>query len=113
MGAMTALGSCAQSSAEGAECGSADAAMHRAVRGCASCARTPDRGARCRRLCSDLIADALRRCLAASGIAGVRAIVAHAIDEQGAGFYLGYGFVLSPLGERVTLMPIEVVRASR
>jgi GNAT superfamily N-acetyltransferase len=60
---------------------------------------------------SDLIADALRRCLAASEIAGVRAIVAHAIDEQAVGFYLRHGFVVSPLGERVMLMPIEVVRS--
>ena len=59
---------------------------------------------------SALLADALRRCPAASEIAGVRGVVAHAIDEDSARFYEGHGFVRSPLGERVMLMPIETVR---
>jgi GNAT superfamily N-acetyltransferase len=58
-----------------------------------------------------LLADALRRCLAASKIAGVRAVVAHAIDDAAQAFYMDRGFILSPLGERVMLMPIETVRA--
>jgi GNAT superfamily N-acetyltransferase len=64
-----------------------------------------------RGLGGDLLAHALRRCLAASEIAGVRGIVAHAIDDTAAGFYHRHGFVRSPLGERVMLMPIETVRA--
>jgi GNAT superfamily N-acetyltransferase len=65
----------------------------------------------CRRgLGSALLADALRRCLAASEIAGMRGVVAHAIDEEAARFYEAHGFVRSPLGERVMLMPIETVR---
>lgn len=60
---------------------------------------------------SALLADALKRCLAASEIAGARGVIAHAIDETAAGFYEGHGFVRSPLGERVMLMPIETVRA--
>lgn len=60
---------------------------------------------------SALLADALRRCLAASDIAGVRGVVAHAIDETALGFYQNHGFVRSPLGERVMLMPIETVRS--
>ena len=60
---------------------------------------------------SALLADALRRCLAASEIAGVRGVVAHAIDEAAAGFYERNGFLRSPLGERVMLMPIETVRS--
>ena len=63
-----------------------------------------------RGLGSALLADALRRCLAASEIAGVRGVVAHAIDEDAARFYEAHGFVRSPLGERVMLMPIETVR---
>jgi GNAT superfamily N-acetyltransferase len=59
---------------------------------------------------SALLADALRRCLAASQIAGVRGIVAHAIDEAAAAFYERHGFTCSPMGERVMLMPIETVR---
>jgi len=62
-----------------------------------------------RGLGSALLANALRRCLAASEIAGVRGVVAHAIDEDAAGFYEGHGFVRSPLGERVMLMPIETL----
>lgn len=58
---------------------------------------------------AELLADALRRCLAASEIAGVRAIVAHAIDEDAASFYERHGFVRSALGERVMLIPIETV----
>lgn len=58
-----------------------------------------------------LLADALKRCLAASEIAGTRGIVAHAIDENAAAFYEHHGFIRSPLGERVMLLPIETVRA--
>ncbi len=57
---------------------------------------------------SQLLADALRRCLAAADIAGVRAVVAHAIDDAAVEFYRRHGFTLSPLGERVMLMPLEV-----
>jgi GNAT superfamily N-acetyltransferase len=64
-----------------------------------------------RGLGSALLVDALRRCLAASEIAGVRGVVAHAIDETAAGFYERHGFVLSPLGERVMLMPVETARS--
>ncbi|RAZ91551.1 GNAT family N-acetyltransferase [Mesorhizobium hawassense] len=58
----------------------------------------------------DLLSDALRRCLAVSEIAGVRAVVTHAIDDDAVGFYRLHGFVLSPLGERVILMPVETVQ---
>lgn len=64
-----------------------------------------------RGLGSALLADALRRCLAASQIAGVRGIVAHAIDDTAAAFYERHGFTRSPLGERVMLMPIETVHS--
>ena len=60
----------------------------------------------------DLLADALRRCVAASEIVGVRAILVHAIDAEAARFYGQYGFVESPLGSDILLIPIEVVRAS-
>jgi GNAT superfamily N-acetyltransferase len=63
-----------------------------------------------RGLGSALLADALKRSLAASEIAGVRGVVAHAIDETAVGFYERHGFSRSPLGERVMLMPIETVR---
>ncbi|MHB1302278.1 MAG: GNAT family N-acetyltransferase [Acidiphilium sp.] len=62
------------------------------------------------RLGTDLLSDALKRCLAASEIAGVRAVVAHAIDDDAVGFYRRHGFLLSPLGDRIMLMPIETAR---
>src|SRR5262245_39670541 len=59
---------------------------------------------------SALLVDALRRCLAASEIAGARGVIAYAIDYTAVGFYERHGFVRSPLGERVMLLPIETVR---
>jgi len=64
-----------------------------------------------RGLGSALLVDALRRCLAASEIAGVRGVVAHAIDQAAVVFYEHHGFIRSPLGERIMLMPIETVRS--
>lgn len=61
---------------------------------------------------TDLLADALRRCLAASDIVGARAIIAHAIDDDAVRYYEQHGFLLSPLGERVMLMPIETARST-
>lgn len=58
---------------------------------------------------ADLLADALRRCAAASEIAGARAVIVHAIDEKAAAFYARHGFVPSPLGELVMLLPIEAI----
>lgn len=57
-----------------------------------------------------LLSDALRRCLAASDIVGARGVVAHAIDDDALRFYRRCGFLSSPLGERVVVMPIETVR---
>src|SRR3546814_16221137 len=53
---------------------------------------------------ADLLADALRRCAAASEIAGARAVIVHSIDDDAVGFYARHGFIASPLGERVLLM---------
>lgn len=58
---------------------------------------------------TDLLSDALRRCLAAAEIAGARAVITHAIDDEAVRFYQRHGFLLSPLGERTMLMPIETV----
>jgi GNAT superfamily N-acetyltransferase len=61
---------------------------------------------------ADLLSDAVRRCCAASEIAGARAIVAHAIDDAAVRFYTHHGFLLSPLGERVMMLPMEAARAA-
>jgi len=54
-----------------------------------------------------LLVDAVRHCVDISRMAGVRAIMAHAIDEEAVAFYLEYGFIRSPAGERAMLLPIE------
>lgn len=59
---------------------------------------------------SALLVDALRRCFAASEIAGARGVVTHAIEDAAVGFYERHGFARSPLGDWVLLMPIETVR---
>jgi len=58
-----------------------------------------------------LLADALRRCAAASTIAGVRGVLVNAIDDEAAGFYQRFGFIHAPpLGERTLLLPVEMLR---
>lgn len=61
---------------------------------------------------ADLLQDALRRCLAASEIAGARGIIVHAIDEVAAAFYEHHGFLRSPLGDLTLILPIETLRAA-
>lgn len=65
-----------------------------------------------RGLGADLLSDAVRRCCAAAEVAGARAIIAHAIDDEAVTFYAHHGFILSPLGERVMLLSIEAARTS-
>ena len=40
-----------------------------------------------------------------------RGVVAHAIDEAAVTFYERHGFLRTPLGERIMLLPIETVRS--
>jgi GNAT superfamily N-acetyltransferase len=61
---------------------------------------------------SALLSDAVRRCLAAADIAGARAIVTHAIDDEAASFYAKHGFRASPLEQRVMLMPMDSARTA-
>lgn len=63
-----------------------------------------------RGLGTDLLADALRRCLIAAETAGARGVITHAVDDAAVAFYERHGFVRCPLGERTMLMPIETVR---
>lgn len=59
-----------------------------------------------------LLKDAILRTLTASEIAGVRALVVHAIDDEAAKFYKKFGFVASPLNSRTYLLPIETAKAA-
>lgn len=45
---------------------------------------------------SGLLADAIRRTLAASEIAGIRGVIVHAKDEDAAAFYAKFGFTAYP-----------------
>jgi len=60
---------------------------------------------------TDLLSDALRRCLAAADIVGARGVLTHAIDDEAVHFYQHHGFVVSPLGKHIMLMPIETASA--
>jgi GNAT superfamily N-acetyltransferase len=61
---------------------------------------------------TDLLSDAVRRCCAAAEIAGARAIVAHAIDENAVRYYERHGFVVSLLGPHAMILAIESARAA-
>ena len=60
-----------------------------------------------RGLGADLLSDVIHRCLAASEIAGARAIIAHAIDDRAATFYSAHGFLPSPLVPHLMMLPIN------
>jgi len=59
-----------------------------------------------------LLKDAILRSLEASRIIGVRAIVAHAIDDAAAQFYRRFQFLPSPLDARTLVLPIETAQAA-
>lgn len=52
---------------------------------------------------SDLLKDALLRCVQAAEIVGGRALLCHAIDDEAKAFYLKHGFQVSPI-EPMTVM---------
>ena len=52
---------------------------------------------------SGLLKDAVIRTMAAARHGGSRALLVHALNEQAKGFYLGHGFIESPI-EPMTLM---------
>ena len=70
-----------------------------------------DAGYQGRKLGTDLLIDALRRCLIAAETAEARGVIIHAIDDAAMAFYERHGFVRCALAERTMLMPIEIVRA--
>jgi GNAT superfamily N-acetyltransferase len=69
-----------------------------------------DRAVQGRGLGTDLLVDAIRRCCAAADLAGARAIVVHAIDDDAVAFYRKHGFLATPSGARLLLLPIEIAR---
>jgi GNAT superfamily N-acetyltransferase len=67
-----------------------------------------DQGVAGRGLGKALLADAIRRTLGAAAATGARALVAHAIDDEAAGFYRRFGFIPSPIAARALIPPIEM-----
>ena len=59
-----------------------------------------------------LLRDAILRTLQAAEIAGIRAILVHAIDEAAGQFYQRFGFMEAPVGERVWMLRLSDARAS-
>jgi GNAT superfamily N-acetyltransferase len=56
-----------------------------------------------------LLRDALLRCVQASEVAGGRALIVHAKDDQARKFYEKYDFVEFPVGSQTLFLPIETV----
>ncbi len=59
-----------------------------------------------------LLKDAMLRTLAAADIAGLRAMLTHAKDEEAKHFYLRYGFRESPIEPLTLMLNIKDIRAS-
>jgi len=57
-----------------------------------------------------LLKDAILRTLRAADIAGIRALLVHALDDWAAGFYLHNGFLPSPIDPLVLMLPLETAR---
>jgi len=57
-----------------------------------------------------LLQDAIRRALAISQQAGIRALLTHPLDDEAAGFYQRFGFVPSPLRTQQWLLLLKDAR---
>lgn len=54
-----------------------------------------------------LLRDALLRTIGAAGIAGIRALLVHALNENAASFYQNAGLIVSPFDPLVYLLPLQ------
>jgi GNAT superfamily N-acetyltransferase len=59
-----------------------------------------------KRLGTDLLRDAVLRTMQAAEIAGIRALLVHAVDDRAAEFYLRAGFLPSPARPLTLLLPL-------
>lgn len=57
-----------------------------------------------------LVRDATLRTLQAADIAGIRALLVHALDEEAASFYRHLGFVASALDPLILMLPLATAR---
>lgn len=58
-----------------------------------------------------MLRDALLRTLQAADIAGIRALLVHALNERAVAFYTKRGFTISPFDSMVLLLGLDHVRA--
>jgi GNAT superfamily N-acetyltransferase len=56
-----------------------------------------------------LLRDAILRILQAAGIAGIKAILVHAISEEAKEFYLDRSFIISPSDPMTLILPLESI----
>jgi GNAT superfamily N-acetyltransferase len=54
-----------------------------------------------------MLQDAIRRTLVIAEQAGIRAMLAHPIDEEAVRFYTRFGFIASPLREQQLLLLLK------
>ena len=57
-----------------------------------------------------MLKDAIGRTLTAAQIAGIRAVLVHALDETAASFYRNNGFLDSPIDSLTLMLPLAQVR---
>ncbi len=57
-----------------------------------------------------LLRDAILRTLKAAQIAGIRAILVHALDDTAAAFYRKHGFLDSPIDPLTLMLPLDRAR---
>lgn len=69
-----------------------------------------DRQYRGQNIGTGMLRDALLRTLQAADIAGIRAMLVHALNEKAAAFYHGWGFVASPFDPLVLFLALDHVR---
>ncbi len=62
-----------------------------------------------KRLGEALLRDAILRILQAADIAGIKAILAHAISEEAKKFYLDRSFIVSPSEPMTLVLPLESI----
>jgi ribosomal protein S18 acetylase RimI-like enzyme len=58
-----------------------------------------------------LLREAMQRTMQAAEIAGLRALIVHAIDDEAVGSYAKYGFQVFPAGTRTLFLPVETMLA--
>jgi GNAT superfamily N-acetyltransferase len=59
-----------------------------------------------------MLADAIRRTLQVAEIAGVAALLVHALHQRAAEFYLSQGFHRSPVGEMTLMLALAEMKAN-